>query len=82
MGSEVNFGGRKSPDASKKARRSSHLDAVRKNRRQDAEARDAYWGRLSPLEQLAALDMRLGKGVGAVRQRETIAKRIEAAQSH
>ncbi len=35
----------------------------------------AVWQKLSSTEQLAALDRRLGKGVGATKQR----KRLEAA---
>lgn len=40
--------------------------------------RNAAWSRLSPIEQLAALDRRLGKGIGAKRQRAIIAARLTA----
>ena len=54
-------------------------------RREDAEVRHARWDALSPKEQLRQLDIRLGKGVGAKKQRVRLAKRIaeeEAPISH
>jgi len=38
--------------------------------------RDAKWRALSPKEQLAELDKRLGVGVGAVKQRKRIAAKM------
>jgi hypothetical protein len=40
--------------------------------------RNAHWRSLSPPEQLAALDRRLGKGVGAARQRKILAEKLSA----
>ncbi len=40
------------------------------------EARKADWQTLSPKEQLAALDARLGKGQGAKKQRARLAKAL------
>ena len=53
----------------------------RANRQKEALERDAFWAKLSPQEQLAALDKRLGKGVGAEKQRAKIQARIEAART-
>lgn len=39
--------------------------------------RNADWRTKSPTEQLAALDRRLGKGIGAKRQRAKLAKALE-----
>ena len=44
------------------------------HRASEALERAVAWGALSPAEQLAALDRRLGVGVGAKRQRARIAK--------
>lgn len=41
--------------------------------KQEADERLAAWTALSPKEQLQSLDRRLGKGVGAVKQRARIA---------
>ena len=45
-------------------------------RREGAE-RTEYWRGLSPTTQLSDLDRRLGKGVGARRQRTMISARME-----
>lgn len=45
----------------------------KQRKREEAEARNSAWRALSPKEQLASLDRRLGKGVGAVKQRARIA---------
>lgn len=45
-------------------------------KRAEAEARLAAWRALSPREQLAELDRRLGPGVGARRQRRRIEKAL------
>jgi hypothetical protein len=50
----------------------------RKKRLEEAEAREAAWRALSPKEQLAALDARLGKGQGAKKQRARIAAALKA----
>ena len=39
--------------------------------------REARWQRLKPFEQLQALDLRLGKGVGATKQRKKILAKID-----
>ena len=44
---------------------------------EEGNERNAYWRSLSPVDQYADLDRRLGKGVGARRQREMISKRME-----
>lgn len=49
-------------------------------KRQEAKERDAAWQKLSPKEQLEALDRRLGKDVGATRQRARLAMLIEKAK--
>jgi hypothetical protein len=50
-------------------------------RREEGAAREAKWRALSPAQQLAELDKRLGKGVGAVRQRARIAARITSKKA-
>lgn len=45
-------------------------------RREEAEERLRAWRSLSPEEQLAELDARLGPGQGARRQRERIQRQI------
>jgi len=49
-------------------------------RRTEGDARNEAWRSLSPTEQLKDLDRRLGKGVGAKRQRQMIEARLVAAQ--
>lgn len=49
-------------------------------RRIEAVARQEEWANLSPAEQLAELDRRLGKGVGAKKQRARIAKALAKAK--
>ena len=49
-------------------------------RRIEAVARQEEWAKLSPQQQLAELDKRLGKGVGAKKQRAKIAKAIQKVQ--
>jgi hypothetical protein len=46
---------------------------LRKLRQKEAKERLTVWQKLSPREQLASLDGRLGKGVGAQKQRARIA---------
>lgn len=43
-------------------------------KRREGEVRTAYWQGLSTAEKLADLDRRLGKDVGAKRQRAKLAK--------
>lgn len=49
----------------------------RKIKREEAEARNSEWAARSPKNQLAELDRRLGKGVGAKKQRAKIAEKIK-----
>lgn len=70
------FGGTKYPSTAKKTNRAAHAAATVKIRREDAIARDTAFGRLSPREQIASLDARLGKGAGAIKQRARIAARL------
>ena len=46
-------------------------------KRSEADARNERWASLTPKQQLAELDLRLGIGVGAAKQRAKILKRIE-----
>lgn len=46
-------------------------------KREEAKARNEAWAKLSPQAQLESLDVRLGKGVGAVKQRAKIQSRID-----
>lgn len=46
----------------------------REERRKDAEQRNTAWNNLTPQQQLAALDSRLGAGQGAQKQRAKIEK--------
>jgi len=48
-------------------------------RRIDAEVRQEEWAKLTPQQQLAELDSRLGKGIGAKKQRAKLAKAIGKA---
>lgn len=47
---------------------------LKEARKKAAEEREAFWRGMSPKEQLAALDARLGKGQGAAKQRARLAK--------
>ena len=47
-------------------------------KRKEALERQAVWAELTATEQLADLYRRLGKGIGAKRQRAMIAKRIDS----
>lgn len=46
----------------------------------DAQARNEAWRHLNTLEKIAALDRRLGKGVGAKKQRAKLAALLYAEQ--
>lgn len=45
----------------------------REQKREEGEERNAEWRKLTPAQQIASLDRRLGKGVGAKRQRGKLA---------
>lgn len=60
-----------------KAIRRSRTD-TKDARRERAEKRNEDWGNLSPQKQLADLDARLGKGVGAAKQRAKLQAKIES----
>lgn len=47
-------------------------------KRAEAAERNTYWAGLSRAEQIAALDRRLGKGIGAKRQRARLAAKKAA----
>jgi hypothetical protein len=49
-------------------------------RRIEAEGRQSVWDDLTPAQQLATLDRRLGKGLGAEKQRARINKAIAKAK--
>lgn len=49
------------------------------DKRDEATERNAAWAELSPAKQLAELDRRLGRGVGAVKQRARLARATRAA---
>lgn len=53
---------------------------LKKVKREEAKARNDGWASLSPAEQLADLDRRLGQGVGARKQRAKTAAKLEAAK--
>lgn len=50
-----------------------------KQKQAEASERNDAWAELSPAKQLAELDRRLGKGVGARRQRARLARAARAA---
>lgn len=54
------------------ATRTYAREADRARRREEGEQRNEAWRKLTPAEQLASLDRRLGKGVGAKRQRRKL----------
>lgn len=47
-------------------------------KKQEAVERNEAWASLTPLQQMAALDRRLGTGVGAAKQRKKIQRLIDA----
>ena len=51
-----------------------------KNKNTEAKARNEYWAQLTPEQQLADLDRRLGKGIGAKKQRARIQHKIDNPQ--
>lgn len=65
----------------KMTRRGSDKSKMTKEvRRQAAQAQVGKWQQLSPRQQLAELDKRLGKGQGAVRQRARLQAKLEKPQ--
>lgn len=61
--------------------KSSRKNKTGKLRRvRTASERNAAFAGLSPIEQLAALDERLGKGKGAVKQRAKLTAKIKASK--
>lgn len=50
--------------------------STRDERRTAGDERNAYWRGLTPAQQRADLDRRLGKGVGAKRQREKLKEAV------
>ena len=49
---------------------------VKSQKHQDALDRAEAWNELTPIEQLTELDLRLGMGIGAKKQRAKITKRM------
>ncbi len=49
-------------------------------KQKDAKERQAGWASLTPEQQIASLDSRLGKGVGAVKQRARIARAMNTGK--
>jgi len=60
----------------KNERSKSRSTADKAERESEAVERQSHWGGLSLAEQLKQLDARLGKGVGAVKQRARIKEKI------
>lgn len=56
------------------------MNIMKEIRREAALKRNAEWAKMGPREQLAELDRRLGKDVGAKRQRERLKRLIGDAQ--
>lgn len=48
-----------------------------KFRQEEAKERQQYWEQLSPIQKLNALDLRLGVGIGAKKQRKRLAALLE-----
>ena len=51
-----------------------------KNKNTEAIARNKYWAQLTPEQQIADLDKRLGKGIGAKKQRDRIQYKMDNPQ--
>ena len=49
-------------------------------KQQEAIERNEYWAQLTPEQQLDILDIRLGKGIGAKKQRAKIQYKIDNPQ--
>ena len=50
----------------------------RSQRKDEAEKRNQVWKQLTPKQQLALLDTRLGKGIGATKQRKRLQAQIQS----
>lgn len=55
--------------------------AIRAFRRKEAEARAAERAKRSPAEQIAKLDLKLGAGVGAKKERARLVAQMEEVES-
>lgn len=53
---------------------------LKEMRKREGEERQEAWSKLTPQQQLEALDKRLGKDVGATKQRARLALAIEKAK--
>jgi hypothetical protein len=62
--------------ASERLGERENLMKSHEQKRTEGIERNASWGKLSPQDQLADLDRRLGEGVGAQRQRAKLVERI------
>ena len=51
-----------------------------KNKNTESIARNEYWAQLTPEQQIADLDKRLGKGIGAKKQRDRIQYKMDNPQ--
>lgn len=49
-------------------------EADKARRKEEGTARNAEWASLTTAQKIASLDARLGKGIGAKRQRKLLAK--------
>lgn len=78
---EILTGTRKHPSTSKKTRRAAMRDARIKVAREAAEERQAASAALSPQERLDRLDRKLGKGMGACKERARLQRLLEASQT-
>ena len=56
----------------RKTARGPYKADLRRERAEEGAVRNAAWAALSVAEKLASLDRRLGKGMGAVRQRRLL----------
>ena len=52
-----------------------------KQRQVEAKERDAAYARLTPKQKIDRLDQKLGKGVGAKKQRERLASQLKSQKS-
>ena len=76
--SEINFAGRKRPDMAKKTRRAIANANRLEFKFKAAQERQEYCNSLSPMQRLSNLDRKLGKGVGAMKERARLQAKIDA----
>jgi hypothetical protein len=57
------------------------METLKELRHTEAVKRNEAWNKLSPAQQLAELDKRLGVGIGAAKQRAKIAALLEKHQA-